>query len=152
MPSDPFVATLEEWIKVSMHRSMRHFIRYARESGLSMSHLGAMFHLHRMGSCGVTDLGDHLGVTSAASSQMLERLVQQEFILRTEDPKDRRVKQIVLTDKGHRILEEGIRARQDWLDGLAQTLSDSEKETIMAGLNILIDRVKHLSQPIEAAS
>ncbi len=152
MPSDPFVATLEEWIKVSMHRSMRNFLRYARKSGLSMSHLGAMFHIHRMGSCGVTDLGDHLGVTSAASSQMLERLVQQELILRTEDPKDRRVKQIVLTDKGSLVLKEGIRARRDWVDGLAQTLSDNEKETIMAGLNILIDRVKHLSQPIEAES
>lgn len=150
MQSDPFTSTLQEWIEVLMRNSMRHFIRYVRESGLSMSHLGAMFHICRMGSCGVTDLGDHLGVTSAASSQMLERLVQQGFILRAEDPKDRRVKQIVLTDKGHRVLEEGLRARQDWLGNLAQTLSDSEKETVMAGLNILIDRVKHLPQPIEA--
>ena len=149
MPSDPFVATLEEWIKVSMHRSMRNFLRYARKSGLSMSHLGAMFHIHRMGSCGVTDLGDHLGVTSAASSQMLERLVQQELILRTEDPKDRRVKQIVLTDKGHRVLEESIHARQRWLDDLTATLSEGEKETIMAALEILIDKTRNLKQPLE---
>lgn len=152
MQADPFVATLKEWTEVSMHRAMRNFIQYARKNGLSMSHLGAIFHVHRKGICGVTELGDHLDVTSAASSQMLERLVQQEFVLREEDPKDRRGKQIVLTDKGHRVLEEGIRARQDWLDGLAETLSDSEKETIMAGLNILIDRVRHLSQPIEAES
>ncbi len=39
MQTDPFVATLEEWIKVSMHRSMRNFISYARKSGLSMSHI-----------------------------------------------------------------------------------------------------------------
>lgn len=115
-----------------------------------MSHVGAMFHIHRHGSCGVTDLGDHLDVTSAAASQMLERLVQQGLIVRSEDPEDRRVKQIALTDKGFLVLEEGIRARRDWMDGLAKTLSDSEKETIMAGLNILIDRVKNLSQPIEA--
>jgi DNA-binding MarR family transcriptional regulator len=132
-----------------MRRSMRHFIRHARKCGFSMSHMGAMFHIHRIGSCGVTDLGDHLGVTSAAASQMLERLVQQELILRTEDPKDRRVKQIVLTNKGRRVLEEGIRARQDWMDDLAQTLSDSEKETIRVALNILIDKVKNLKQPIE---
>jgi len=97
-------------------------------------------------------LGDHLGVTSAASSQMLERLVQQELILRTEDPDDRRVKQIVLTDKGRRVLEEGIRARQGWLDDLAKTLSDDEKETIMGALEILVDKVKNIKQPIEAAS
>jgi DNA-binding MarR family transcriptional regulator len=149
MQADPFVARLKEWMEVSMRHSMRNLLRYARDSGLSMSNLGAIFHVHRIGSCGVTELGDHLGVTSAAASQMLERLVQQELILRTEDPDDRRVKQIALTDKGHRILEDGIRARQGWLNDLAETLSDNEKETIMVGLNILIDKVDHLTPPIE---
>ncbi len=152
MQADPFVATLKEWTEVSMRHSMRNIIRYARESGLSMSNLGAIFHIHRIGSCGVTELGDHLGVTSAAASQMLERLVQQELILRTEDPDDRRVKQIALTDKGHRILEEGIQARQGWMYDLAQSLSDSDKETIMVGLNLLIEKVNYLTQPIEAGS
>lgn len=152
MQADPFVATLKEWIEVSMRHSMRNIIRYARESGLSMTNLGAIFHIHHIGSCGVTELGAHLGVTCAAASQMLERLVQQELILRTEDPDDRRVKQIALTDKGNRILEEGIRARQGWLNDLAQTLSDGEKETIMVGLKILIDTVNLLTPPIEAGS
>jgi DNA-binding MarR family transcriptional regulator len=149
MKADPFVDTLKEWTEVSMRHSMRNMLRYARESGLSMSNLGAIFHIHRIGSCGVTEVGAHLGVTSAAASQMLDRLVQQELILRTEDPDDRRVKQIALTSKGHRILEEGLHARQGWMDELAQNLSDSEKETIISGLNILIDKVGHLTQPIE---
>jgi len=116
MQSDPFVATLEEWIKVTMHRSKRNFIHNARKSGLSMSQIGALLHIHHEGMCGVTELGNHLDVTSAAASQMLERLVQQGLILRTEDPEDRRVKQIVLTNKGNRILEDGIRARLSWLE------------------------------------
>jgi DNA-binding MarR family transcriptional regulator len=152
MQADPFVATLKEWSELSMRHSMRNIIRYARESGLSMSNLGAIFHVHHMGSCGVTELGDHLGVTSAAASQMLERLVQQELIVRTEDPEDRRVKQIALTDKGHRILEEGIHARQGWMDDLAQSLTDGERKTIMMGLNILIDKVSHLAPSIAAES
>ena len=152
MQADPFVNTLKEWSEISMRHSMRNIIRYTRESGLSLTNLGAIFHIHHIGSCGVTELGDHLGVTSAAASQMLERLVQQELILRTEDPDDRRVKQIALTDKGQRILEEGIHARQGWMDDLAQSLSDSEKETITVGLDILIERVKRLSQPVEPES
>jgi DNA-binding MarR family transcriptional regulator len=147
---DPFVVTLQRWIEVSMHRSIRHFICYARESGLSMSQLGALFHIHRIGSSGVTDLGDHLGVTSAAASQMLERLVKQGLILRSEDPSDRRVKQIVLTDKGLQVLRESIHAHQDWLYDLAGALSDSEKEAAMAAFKLLIDKANHLRQPIEA--
>jgi DNA-binding MarR family transcriptional regulator len=149
MLRDPFVSILQEWIEVFMSNSMRNMLRYARERGFSMSHLGAMFHILRIGSCGVTDLGDHLGVTSAAASQMLERLVQQELILRMEHPNDRRVKQIILTDKGRRILEESTHARLGWMEDLAQTLSKSEKETIMSGLSILIDKAKSLSQSVE---
>jgi DNA-binding MarR family transcriptional regulator len=147
--TDPLVVTLEKWIEVFMHRSIRNFIGYARESGLSVSQLGALFHIHHRGSSGVTDLGDDLGVTSSAASQMLERLVQQELILRTEDPSDRRVKQIVLTAKGLQVLQESIRARQGWLPDLAETLSDSDKKAIIAALNILIDKANRLGLPVE---
>ena len=147
--ADPLVVTLQEWIEVSMHRSIRNFICYAREGGFSMSQLGALFHIHRRGGRGVTDLGDHLGVTSAAASQMLERLVRQGLILRSEDPRDRRVKRITLTDEGLQVLQESIRARQGWLVDLAQTLTDSEKEAIIAALNTLIDRANQLGQPDE---
>ena len=132
-----------------MRHSMRNFIRYARESGLSMSQFGTLFHLHRMGTAGVTDLGQHLGVTSAAASQMLERLVQQDLILRSEDPTDRRVKQIVLTDNGRQVLDEGIRARQGWLVDLVEILSADEKDQITKALNTLIDKANQLGQPIE---
>jgi DNA-binding MarR family transcriptional regulator len=147
--ADPFVVTLQKWIEVFMRRSMRGFAGYARGSGLSMSQLGALFHIHHRGSSDVTHLGDDMGVTSSAASQMLERLVQQELILRSEDPSDRRVKQIILTDKGRQVLHDSIRARQGWLSDLAETLSDSEKEAIIAALNILIDKANHLRQPIE---
>jgi len=147
--TDPLVDTLEKWIEVFMHRSMHDFMGYVRESGLSMPQLGAMLQIHHRGSCGVTDLGDKLGVTSSAASQMLERLVHQGLIQRLEDPSDRRVKQIILTDKGRQALQESIRARQSWLSELVETLSDSEKETMIAALKLLIDKAKHLRQSVE---
>jgi DNA-binding MarR family transcriptional regulator len=148
-PPNPFVATLHEWIEVFMHHSMRNFIRYSRESGLSMSQIGALFRIHHKGGSGVSDLGEHLGVTSAAASQMLERLVQQGLILRSEDPVDRRVKQLVLTEKGIQTLQESIRARQGWLDELSKMLSASEGEQVMAALNILIEKTKQIRLPEE---
>jgi len=144
MPTtDPFVATLRNWIEVFMRRSMRNFIRYSRESGISMPQVGALFHIHR-GAGGVTDLAEGLGITSAAASQMLERLVQLGVILRSEAPHDRRVKQIVLTEKGRHILQESFHAHQGWLDDLAQTLSAGEKEQIVAALKILIEKANRL--------
>jgi len=143
---DPLVAALEEWIDVFMNRSMQNLLQFARKNELSMSQLGALFHLDRMGTSGVTDLGDHLGVTSAAASQMLERLAQQGLIQRSEDPHDRRVKQINLTEDGYSILEGSIRRRKGWLEGISKTLSEGEKESIISALYILIDKADHLDQ------
>jgi DNA-binding MarR family transcriptional regulator len=150
--ADPFVDTLQEWIGVTMHRTMRYSICSARERGLSMPQLGALFLIHRKGGGGVTDLGDDLGVTSSAASQLLERLVQQELVLRSEDPSDRRVKQIVLTDKGIQVVKESMHTRQRWVSDLAQNLSEAEKEAIIPVLNLLIDRANHLGQPVEVGS
>ena len=149
---DPLVAKLKHWIDVFMRRSTRDFIKYAREIGLSMSQHGALFHLNSMGTSGVTDLGEHLGVTSAAASQLLDRLVQQDLIQRSEDPHDRRVKQIVMTDKGCRVLNDGVRARQAWLDDLANTIPDDEKEQILIGLDALIERANQIEKTVEPES
>jgi DNA-binding MarR family transcriptional regulator len=57
-----------------------------------------------------------------------------------------------LTDKGNRVLEDGILAQQRWLDDLTATLSDGEKESIMVALEILIDKTRNLKQPIKIES
>jgi DNA-binding MarR family transcriptional regulator len=150
--NDPLITTLEEWIDVFMHHSMRNFIHYARKSGLTMSQLGTLFHLNSEGTTGVTDLGEHLGVTSAGASQLLDRLVQQGLIQRTEDPQDRRVKQIVLTDEGCRIFEESVHARQGWLDDLVNVIPDNEKASITTALNTLIERANQIGINADIAS
>jgi DNA-binding MarR family transcriptional regulator len=145
--ADPFVATLQNWIEVFMRRSMKNFILFTKESGLSMSQVGALFRIHK-GANGVTDIGEELGVTSAAASQMVERLVQQKLIVRTEDTHDRRVKQILLTPKGLETLEMALHARQDWLVELADALSPEEKDQVSAALKVLTDKALTLGETI----
>src|SRR4030065_2187771 len=120
---DPFVNTLQEWFGIFRRRMMSNFFTYPRDKGLTMAQFGAMLHIFHKGACGVSDIGSDLGVTNSAASQMLERLVQQKIITRSEDPTDRRVKQIALTDKGRQILQESSHANHVWLEGLASKLT-----------------------------
>jgi DNA-binding MarR family transcriptional regulator len=145
--SNPVTAALQEWIGVFMRRSTRNLLLYAKESGLSMSQVGALLHIHQAGVSAVSDLGDDLGISTPAASQMLDRLVQQELVARSEDPHDRRMKQIALTAKGRQVLLESIRARQSWLDDLAPLLTPAEQEQVIAALRILIRRANQLQEP-----
>ena len=145
--SDQVNETLFEWVKVFMHGSMQDFKKWLHEVNLSRSQVGVLFHLHRDGSMGVSDLGDHLGVTKAAVSQMLDRLVERGMIRRSENPDDRRVKQIALTVKGMQIFQESLRSRTDWLADLVEMLTVEEKEQVAAALSILIEKANQLKRP-----
>ncbi len=142
MQSDnTFVHTLQEWSAVFRRNLVGNFFIYARDNGLTMAQFGAMLRIFHGGACGVSDIGNVLGVTNSAASQMLERLVQLKLITRTEDPKDRRVKQIVLTDKGMRILQESSLAIQSWMENLASMMTAEEQDQAQHGLAILIEKV-----------
>jgi len=140
---DPLVSALHDWTKVFMRRSMREFVLYSKRTGLSMSHIGALFRINA-GKSSVSDVGGELGITNAAVSQMIDRLVQQGLILRSEDPDDRRAKRLVLTDKGRQILDEAFQARQSWLKELSDRLSAEEKNRAVAVLNCLTENASQL--------
>ena len=140
--SDDFYTTFREWIKLFMHQSMHGYIRYIRDKGLSMSVIGTLHHLRKEDPVGVSGLGDHLGVSSAAASQMLDGLVEDGLISRVEDPDDRRMKRITLTDDGRRILNESIDARLSWLEDLEGRFTEEEKEQITAVMRLMIDKAR----------
>ena len=142
--SDSIVATLTSWTDLFMRRTMRNFLLYAKQNGFSLTQVSAIFMLHRKGTCSVSDIGDELEITSPAASQLLDRLVEQGLVMRTEDPIDRRHKKITLSKKGEVILNEGMRLRQRWLEELVQLMSPEEQAQVLAGINIMLDKVHQL--------
>ena len=135
--TNQFTSVLHAWVEVFMRRSMRDLHQFAKNTGVSMPQLNTLMHLSHRGSCGVSGIGNHLGVTSAAASQMVDRLVQQGYLERTEDPEDRRSKQITVTAKGRELIEKGIAIRRHWMEELAAVLSPEDQDLIICVLNLL---------------
>jgi DNA-binding MarR family transcriptional regulator len=136
---------LREWTEVFMRRSMRSLVRSSKGMGLSLSQIMALFQICRRGSYDVSGIGGELGVTNAAASQLLDGLVQRELIRRVEDAHDRRIRRILLTEEGRRVLQK-IRSREGWTHGLARALSPAEQESVIAALRILIERAGQLEE------
>ena len=144
--SDQFDSVLHEWIGVFMRNSIRHFLQFAKARKLSMPQVGALFQVRRMGVCSVSEIGGELGITKAAASQLLEGLVKEDLVRRSEDPNDRRAKRIVLTEKGLRVLRASVHARQSWLTRLGGRLSERERSQVAAALRILVERAGQIEQ------
>lgn len=144
--SDPeqFIEALRSWAEAFMRQSMHGAIQYAKQNHMSMSQLGAMLHISRMGACAVADISEDLGVTSAAVSQLVDRLVDQGLVSRDEDPADRRAKRIELTARGTKVLQQAMEARQAWFRALASSLTAAERAAAAATLRSLTERTLNM--------
>ena len=145
-------AALEAWADVLHHSPMRAVFGYLREIGLSMTRMGTLLRLYYAGAARVSDIADELGITGAGASQMLDRLVQQGLVERSEDPDDRRVKLIALTEQGRAVVERGGSLRHAWFTRLAASVQPEEREQVTACLRILMDRARQLDESSEGDS
>jgi len=143
-PSKQFSDVLSEWVGVFMRRSMRDFMHSMKDSGLSMPQLSTLMRLYYHAGCGVSEIGSQLGVTNAAASQMIERLVRQGLLERAEDPTDRRAKQLKLTPKGRTLITKAIEARRRWMEELTTALTREQQAGIITALTSLTEAAREL--------
>jgi DNA-binding MarR family transcriptional regulator len=144
--SQSFTRILHEWVEVFMHRSMHDFIQFSKDSGLTMSQLSSLFRLYHGEVCGVSEIGDHLGVTNAAASQMVERLVQLGLLERREGRGDRRIKNLVLTESGRQLVLQSIEARRAWMEKLTVALTPDDQASISSALVALTEAARQLEK------
>jgi DNA-binding MarR family transcriptional regulator len=129
--------SLRAWMDAFMHRSMREWGRFAKSTGLTMSQFSVLMQLHHKGPCGMSEISERFGVTPAAASQLVEKLVQAGYLERSEDPSDRRAKLLKLSPSGAQLIEQGIAERYRWMDDLVKTLSPEEQAKVSEALEIL---------------
>jgi DNA-binding MarR family transcriptional regulator len=138
-----FSEVMGEWVEVFMHRSFHDFKRYMDEAGLSLTQVNALMRLyHHSKLCGVSDIGGHLGITNAAASMMVDRLVQMGLLERSEDSKDRRLRHLKLTEPGRALVERGIEARVAWMQSLTANLSPEQQAMIAEALSMLTEAAR----------
>jgi DNA-binding MarR family transcriptional regulator len=117
---------------------MRDWRRYVRAAGLSIPQLTILMRLFYGGDCGVHDIGRHLDVTTAAASQLIDRLVTAGLVERSENVDDRRARRVALSSRGRLLIEEGIEERYRWVEDLAAVLSSEEQAALLQALPPLI--------------
>jgi DNA-binding MarR family transcriptional regulator len=143
---EDFAHALHEWNSSLMDLSMHRMAAFARDRGLSMSQIGALFRLHHSGACAVTDIAENIGVSPAAASQLLDRLVQADLLIRTEDPEDRRVRRIELSDHGREIIREMVGTREGIATELAGRFPDDELDAASRVLTRLAAEARLIKQ------
>src|SRR3954468_23960203 len=118
----------------------RDLIHLAHEFELSFSQLKALHFLHGEEDLSVKALGESLGLSLAAISRAADELVQRGLVDRTEDPSDRRMKRLRLTDAGHELVQKMRELRMAGFEQFVATLSAKERAQLTKALEPILAR------------
>lgn len=70
----------------------------------------------------IAEIGDYLGITKQAASQLVEELLRRGYVASGPHPRDARAKLITLTEQGRAVTraadEASIEAGRDWVEVL----------------------------------
>jgi DNA-binding MarR family transcriptional regulator len=88
----------------------------------------------REGPHSVKAIADDHGMSLPAASRAIDGLLKRGLVTRTEDPTDRRVKQIALTDEGRRITQRLVELRVAGIQDFVASLDESRRRELAAVL------------------
>jgi len=80
----------------------------------------------------MSELAKVMDVTTAAATGIVDRLVRYGYIVRAYDPKDRRVVNIKLTQKGSDLVKRIGRQRREVTSEVFGKISKEERENYLA--------------------
>jgi len=112
------------------------------ENGLSKSQMFSLMHMNHHGHCGISQMADQLGTTDAASSQMVQRLVNMGLVKRIESPEDRRAKQISLTEKGKQIVGKMVENRHELIENIVKNLPPEKQQSTIEAITLLVQSAR----------
>jgi DNA-binding MarR family transcriptional regulator len=119
-------------------------LRVLEDSGLSMTQCKALLELGGLGQTAETwqvgDLAEVFGVSVPSMSRAVDGLVKKGLATRVEDPDDRRVRQVKITESGKDLVETLVAVRQNGMKSFAATLNATQRRRLDAAVDALMDR------------
>ena len=131
--------TLNHWVKLAFMTMRREMEASLKKSGMTVTQwraLGVLLH-----STGVTnsDLVRHLEIEAPSVTSLVNGMERKGWVKRTRSTSDARVKQLSLTPRGRRLIEDAREAKAPIEERMASTLSTGERATLKRLLRTMIE-------------
>jgi DNA-binding MarR family transcriptional regulator len=124
-----------------MKRGGNDAYRLVGELDLSMSQMRLLFVLENCErEMALHELAEIVGLSVAATGRAVDSLVGSNMASRREDPEDRRVKRIAITETGRRTTGRVVAARRAGMESFVESLDTGERAALDAALEPLTAR------------
>ncbi|AOM82321.1 Transcriptional regulator, MarR family [Salisediminibacterium beveridgei] len=102
--------------------------------------------LHESGDMTIGELSSKMYLACSTTTDLIDRMENNELVERVKDQKDRRVVRIHLQQKGATIIQEVISQRREYLSQVLERLPEEEVAQVESGLLHLSNEMKRDAQ------
>jgi len=118
-------------------RVIRAEMRRHRQPGLSVPQFRALAFLRNRPGASLNSLAEHLGLTPASTSKLVDGLVERGLVGRCESAKDRRKVMLTLNPPGFSVWEAAFTHTQAAIARRLAGLSETERENLRSAMKTL---------------
>jgi DNA-binding MarR family transcriptional regulator len=111
----------------------------ASELDLTYAQSQVLFHVADNAGCHMGDVAKAFGVTLPAITHIVDRLEEKQFLLRVDDPADRRVYLLELTRTGRALVQELHGLQMRGVEAVLRRMSGEDRQSVIKGLEALVD-------------
>lgn len=118
-------------------RAIRREMKRRRPVEMSMQQFRVLRILERHPDVSLSVLAEHMGLTNASASKLVESLVKQELVTREDAPEDRRRVVLSLTQAGRHALDEARTAALGRLAEILAGLDEEDRTAVTRAMEVL---------------
>lgn len=128
---------------IGLNRKVMNPDAIMRDLPMTPSQFKIIFYLIHCGSQPVSQIGKHLGISKSNMTPLIDRLIDQGYVHRYEDPTDRRIIRVEITEKAKDFFKNQRQKVKGMLVDKLSTLSEDDlillQQSIKNISNILVN-------------
>jgi DNA-binding MarR family transcriptional regulator len=121
-----------------MLRMQRLLNRRMADQGASLARTKLLLFLDKRGAARAADIAEFFDNAPRTVTEAIDGLERDGLVQRTPDARDRRVKQVSITEEGRRVIGETEPLRQELIESIFGVLSDDERKSLGAMMGRMI--------------
>ncbi|KPK98905.1 MAG: hypothetical protein AMJ95_02200 [Omnitrophica WOR_2 bacterium SM23_72] len=136
-----FVDKINEILPLFQREFARQLTREFFKFRITLPQFLILMILDKEGESKMSSLARLMNVSTAAMTGSVARLVSSGFVLRLDDPRDRRIIRVKLTSKGAQLVDKLKQQRREMIVNLFQDISGEDRVHYLKILTLIKDKL-----------
>lgn len=109
---------------------------------ITISQLKALHFIGIHKKCRMTDISNAFNVTLSNVTSLIDRLIEKKYVMREDDPEDRRIVRVKLNRKGEDVVKIFEEHRKKHMNAFLQKMTDDEADTLIK----IMEKILHITE------